>query len=121
MLKYVVKRILSLVPVLIGVAFIVFSLLYFTPGDPARMVLGDMATEEAIEAFRETEGLNDPFIVQFGRYLYKAVTNADIGRSYMTKRPVTSEIMTVFPATLKLAAFSMFIAIILGIPFGIIS
>lgn len=121
MLKYIFKRIISLIPVLIGVAFIVFSLLYFTPGDPARMVLGDMATEEALQAFRETEGLNDPFIVQFGRYLYKATTQADIGRSYVTKRPVTNEITTVFPATLKLAAFSMFLAVIFGIPFGIIS
>jgi peptide/nickel transport system permease protein len=121
MFKYILKRIVSMIPVIIGVAFIVFTLLYITPGDPARMTLGDLATDEAIEDFREENGLNDPFLVQFGHYLYKAAFKGDIGRSYVTKRPVTQEIMSAFPATLKLAAFSMFLAILMGIPFGIIS
>lgn len=121
MLKYIFKRILFLIPVIIGVAFIVFSLLYFTPGDPARMVLGDMATEESLNEFREKEGLNDPFFVQFGNYIWKAITQGDIGRSYITKRPVAVEVMTAFPYTLKLAAFAMIIALIFGVPFGIIS
>jgi len=121
MLKYILKRILSMIPVIIGVAFIVFTLLYITPGDPARMALGDMATEEAIQSFREQNGLNDPFIVQFGHYIFNAVTRGDIGRSYVTRRPVSQEILTAFPVTLKLAALSMFIAILIGIPFGIIS
>ncbi|MBR1418539.1 MAG: ABC transporter permease, partial [Synergistaceae bacterium] len=73
MIRYIIRRILFLIPVLIGVAFCVFTLLYFTPGDPARMVLGDLATPEAIQEFRDKEGLNDPFLVQFGNYLYKAV------------------------------------------------
>ena len=60
MLKYIFRRILMLIPVLLGVAFCVFTLLYFTPGDPARMVLGDLATDEAIKEFRDKEGLNDP-------------------------------------------------------------
>jgi peptide/nickel transport system permease protein len=121
MLKYILKRILSMIPVIIGVAFIVFTLLYITPGDPARMALGDMATDEAIQSFREQNGLNDPFIVQFGHYIFNAVTKGDIGRSYVTRRPVSQEILTAFPVTLKLAALSMFIAILIGIPFGIIS
>ncbi len=74
MLKYIVKRVFSLIPVLLGVAFIVFTLLYLTPGDPARIVLGEQATEEALHEFREKEGLNDPFLVQFGNYVWKAVT-----------------------------------------------
>lgn len=110
-----------LVPVLHGVAFCVFTLLYFTPGDPARMVLGDLATDEAIKEFRDKEGLNDPFLVQFGNYVYKAVFKGDIGRSYSSKRPVMQEILTAFPYTLKLSAFAMIIAIIIGIPCGIIS
>lgn len=121
MLKYILRRIVFLIPVIIGVAFIVFSLLYFTPGDPARMVLGDMATEDAVQEFREKQGLNDPFFVQFGNYLWKAFFEGDIGRSYITKRPVTTEVMTAFPYTLKLAACAMVIALIFGIPFGIIS
>ncbi|HPF85828.1 MAG TPA: ABC transporter permease, partial [Aminivibrio sp.] len=60
MFKYIARRILFLLPVLVGVSFIVFSLLYITPGDPARMVLGDQATEEAVQEFRNKEGLNDP-------------------------------------------------------------
>ena len=110
-----------LIPVLLGVEFCVFTLLYFTPGDPARMVLGDLATDEAIKEFRDKEGLNDPFLVQFGNYVYKAVVHGDIGRSYSSKRPVMQEILTAFPYTLKLSAFAMIIAIIIGIPCGIIS
>jgi len=119
--KYIFRRILSLVPVLIGVSFIVFTLLYLTPGDPARMALGDQATEEAVQEFRNKEGLNDPCLVQFSRYIYKAAFHGDIGRSYVTKRPVTDEITATFPATLKLSALAVTIAILLGIPFGIIS
>ncbi len=121
MITYIFRRVVSLIPVLIGVAFIVFSLLFFTPGDPARMVLGDLATEEAVQEFRDKQGLNDPFFLQFGRYLYKAAFQGDIGRSYVTKRPVSAEIMAAFPSTIKLAAFSMAIAVVLGIPCGIIS
>ena len=121
MIRYIIRRILFLIPVLIGVAFCVFTLLYLTPGDPARMVLGDMATEEAIEEFRVKEGLDKPFLAQFGNYLYKAVRYGDIGRSYITKRPVMQEIMAAFPATLKLSAFAIVIAIAIGLPCGILS
>ena len=121
MLRYILRRVLFLIPVLLGVAFCVFTLLYLTPGDPARMVLGDLATDEAIKEFRDKEGLNDPFLVQFGNYVYKAVVHGDIGRSYSTKRPVMTEILTAFPYTLKLSAFAMIIAILIGIPCGIIS
>ncbi len=121
MFKYILRRIFFLIPVLLGVAFCVFTLLYITPGDPARMVLGDLATDEAIKEFRDREGLNDPFLIQFWNYISKAVFKGDIGRSYSTKRPVMTEIMTAFPYTLKLSAFAMIIAIIIGIPCGIIS
>lgn len=121
MLRYVLRRILFLIPVFLGVTFCVFTLLYLTPGDPARMVLGDLATEKAVQEFRDKEGLNDPFLMQFGNYVYKAVTKGDIGRSYITKRPVMEEILTAFPYTIKLSALSMLIAILVGIPCGILS
>jgi peptide/nickel transport system permease protein len=121
MIIYIIRRIFFLIPVLIGVAFCVFTLLYLTPGDPARMVLGEMATEGAIREFRAKEGLDKPFLIQFGNYIYKAVTQGDIGRSYITKRPVMNEIMAAFPATLKLAAFAIIIAILVGLPCGILS
>ncbi|MCF4151098.1 ABC transporter permease [Dethiosulfovibrio sp. F2B] len=121
MFKYIFKRVLMLVPVLIGVTFIVFSMLYITPGDPARMVLGEQAPQESVDELRQEMGLNDPFFVQFGRYVYKAVVHGDIGRSYITKRPVVQEIWAAFPVTLKLSAMAMIIAMIVGIPCGIVS
>ncbi|MCF4113167.1 MULTISPECIES: nickel ABC transporter permease [Dethiosulfovibrio] len=121
MFKYIFKRVLMLVPVLIGVTFIVFSMLYITPGDPARMVLGEQAPQESVDELRQEMGLNDPFFVQFGRYVYKAVVHGDIGRSYITKRPVVQEIWAAFPVTLKLSAIAMVIAMIVGIPCGIVS
>ena len=121
MLRYIVRRVLFLIPVLLGVAFCVFTLLYLTPGDPARMVLGDLATEDAVQEFRNREGLNDPFLVQFGNYVWKAVTKGDIGRSYITKRSVAQEVLAAFPATLKLSALAMLIAILVGLPCGILS
>ncbi len=121
MLRYIVRRVLFLIPVLLGVAFCVFTLLYLTPGDPARMILGDLATEDAVQEFRNREGLNDPFLVQFGNYIWKAVTKGDIGRSYVTKRSVAQEVLAAFPATLELSALAMVIAILVGLPCGILS
>jgi peptide/nickel transport system permease protein len=121
LIKYIVKRVLYLIPVLVGVALIVFTLLYITPGDPARMMLGERASEDALRQFRAEQGLDKPFFIQFGNFLFKAVTKGDVGRSYITKRPVTEEIIEAFPQTLKLAGFSMIIALCVGIPFGIIS
>ena len=121
MLRYIFRRVLFLIPVLVGVAFCVFLLLYLTPGDPAKMVLGDLATEQAIQEFREKEVLNDPFWIRFGKYIYKAVVKGDIGRSYSSKTPVMKELMAAFPATIKLSGFAMIIAVIIGLPCGIIS
>lgn len=121
MLKYILRRIMLLIPVLLGVSLVIFTMLYITPGDPARMALGEQASEEAVQKFRQEEGLNDPFLVQYGNYLKKAVFEGDLGKSYSTKRPVVDEILNVFPSTLILTFLSMIIAIILGIPFGIVS
>lgn len=121
MIKYIIKRLLYLLPVLFGVSFIVFTLLYITPGDPAKMMLGEQADGQAIESLREELGLDEPFLVQYGKYITKIVTKGDIGTSYSTKRPVLSEILEVFPNTVKLALASTVIAIIIGILFGIIS
>jgi peptide/nickel transport system permease protein len=85
------------------------------------MMLGERAGEEALRQFRAEQGLDRPFFAQFGGFLLKAVTRGDVGNSYITKRPVTEEILEAFPQTLKLAGFSMLIALLVGIPFGIIS
>ncbi len=119
--KYVLRRVMLLIPVIIGVTFIIFTMMYLTPGDPARILLGETASAEAVAKLRDDLGLDDPYLVQFGRYVKNAVVHQDIGRSYATKRPVTQEVISRFPTTLKLASFSILIAVIIGIPVGIIS
>lgn len=118
--RYIFRRLLMLIPVMLGVVFIVFTMMYFTPGDPAKIMLGEQAPEEAVQALREELGLNDPYLVQFFNYVKNALSG-DIGRSYKTSRPVSEEILTRFPATLKLAALGVIVAVAIGIPLGIIS
>ncbi|NLW39491.1 MAG: ABC transporter permease [Tissierellia bacterium] len=121
MIKYIARRLLMLIPVLLGVTFIVFTMMYITPGDPARLVLGESAPEEAVEALREEMGLNDPFLVQYFNYMKNLIVHRDLGISYVTRQPVMQEIVAAFPSTLKLAGSAVLFAIILGIPIGIIS
>ncbi len=121
MLKYILKRILFLIPIMLGVSFIVFGLLYMTPGDPARNALGPSAPESAVIELREEMGLNDPFLVQYGRYLKNIVTKGDLGTSYISKAPVTKEIMSRAGSTVRLAFLAITFAVILGVPIGILS
>lgn len=118
--KYVFKRLLMLIPVVIGVSFMVFFIMSLAPGDTARMILGEDAPEEALEAFREEQGLNDPVLVQYGNYMIKLV-QGDLGESYKTGRPVFTEIFSRFPDTLRLAFWGMIFAVVLSIPIGIVS
>ncbi len=119
--KFVLNRILMMLPVLLGVSLVVFSMMYFTPGDPARMILGETASETEVRELREEMGLNDPFLLQYGRYLKKAVFEGDLGTSYVTGRPVVTEIVARFPTTMLLAVLSVFISVLIGIPTGIVS
>lgn len=121
LIRYVLRRIFFLIPVLFGVTFIVFTLLYITPGDPAKLILGEQAPPEAVQAMREEMGLDQPYLIQYYNYVKKAVLQQDIGRSYVTNRPVMQEILGVFPATFTLATSAMLVAILIGIPIGIIS
>ncbi len=121
MLKYIGRRILLLLPVLIGVSFIVFTLMYITPGDPAAIQLGEQATEEQILQLREQMGLDDPFIVQYVRFAKNLFTELDFGRSYNTGASVFAELASRFPTTLTLAATGVLVAVLIGIPTGIIS
>lgn len=118
--KYIFKRLLMLIPVVIGVSFMVFFIMSLAPGDTARMILGEDAPEEALEEFREEQGLNDPVLVQYGNYMIKLV-KGDLGESYKTGRPVRTEIFSRFPDTLRLAFWGMVFAVVLSIPIGIIS
>lgn len=120
MLKYIGKRLLFMIPVIVGISFILFTIMDLTPGDPARALLGEYATQEQVDQLREEMGLNDNFFVRYGRYLADAVTG-DFGNSYRTNIPVTEEIAARFPATMKLAFSAILISVLLGIPVGIVS
>lgn len=120
MYKYVMKRLLLLIPILLGVVLIVFTIMNMTPGDPGRQLLGMSASQEAVDALNESLGYNDPFLVRLFNYL-KSLLRLDFGNSYRTNQPVFEEIMTRFPVTLKLAVGSMIMTVLIGIPLGVLS
>ncbi|MEN6463108.1 MAG: ABC transporter permease [Syntrophomonas sp.] len=120
MLKYILKRILMLIPVLIGVSIIVFLIMRVFSPDPAPIVLGQHATQQAAEAWRQANGLNDPLYLQYFHFLTGALSG-DMGTSYYTKLPVTQEILARFPATIELAITAIIIASFFGIFIGVIS
>ena len=108
-----------MLPVLIGVILIIFTLMYITPGDPASILLGEQARPEALAALRLEMGLDDPFLVQFVNYIAR-VAQLDFGTSYVTKRPVFIEIYDRFYSTMMLAGLSSILSVIIGIPMGIL-
>ena len=101
-------------------SIVVFFMVRAIPGDPAQILLGQLATQEQVEQLREQMGLDKPVIVQYGLFLKDAV-RGDLGTSIVTGRPVSTELLTRFPATLELTAFAMFIAILVGVPVGVMS
>ena len=120
MVKYIIKRLIALIPVLLGVTLIVFTLLYFSPGDPALVILGDEATPEAIDQIHEELGWNDPFIVRYLNYV-KDLFHGELGLSYLNGRPVSELFADRLPKTLTLACSSALVAVILGVSFGVIA
>lgn len=123
MYKYVLKRLLLMIPILLGVSLIGYFLLYISPGDAVDAIAaqGGSYTEEQKDAMREELGLNDPFFIQYLNYLKGIVFHFDFGTSYTTNRSVTSEILTAFPTTLLLSCLGILVAVMVGIPAGIIS
>ena len=121
MWKYILKRLLMMIPVLLDVLFLVFMLNEMSPGDPATQLVGENASTEALEAAREELGLNKPPIERFIDYAVGVVTRLDLGKSYSSRCPVRDEILERFPTTALLAALSMLLAIAIGLPSGIIS
>lgn len=119
MIKYVIKRILQMIPILIGVSLLVFFMLSFSPGDPARLALGMNAKPEQIETFNRENGLDQPIPVQYFNYMKKLVTG-NLGTSYTTKQSVASMIAVRLPATCILAFGSLFFTYLLSIPLGIL-
>jgi peptide/nickel transport system permease protein len=120
MLKYIGKRILMMIPVMIGISLIIFSIMELTPGDPVTLMLGEGASTEAVSALREEMGLNDNFIIKYVRYIKDALMG-DFGISYRNKVPVVNEIASRFPNTLKLTFLGVTLSVLIGVPVGIIS
>ena len=121
MLGYIVKRILVTIPILFGVVFMVFSIMQFTPGDPATVMLGINAEPWQIEALNKELGLDQPFFTRFFNYVKGIVTEFDFGDSYRTRQPVVDEVLTRFPTTLKLTIISIVLSSAIGISLGILS
>ena len=118
--KYVLKRILMMIPIILGITFIVYFILALTPGDPAKMILGQGATQEQIEVMREQMGLNDPVVVRYLKYMW-GVLHGDFGTSYSTREPVFAMVLSRFPYTFKLAVLSMIVTVAISIPLGVYS
>jgi len=120
MLRFVARRLALTIPVLLGVATLVFSLIHFIPGDPAQSMLGDAAPQSEVAALRQQLGLDRPLVEQYARFVLGLV-KGDLGVSLRTGTPVATQIAERFPATLELAIAAMFIAICLALPLGILA
>lgn len=120
MLSYIGRRLLQLIPVLLGMTFIVFLIIRAIPGDPAQVILGQQATAEAVKALRESLGLDNPWYVQYFQYLGELL-RGDLGTSMRTREAISTEIWPYLAATIELAFCAMVLAIVIGVNAGIIS
>jgi len=120
MAMYVVRRLLMLIPILLGVTFLTFAIAQVTPGDPVVLMLGNYATPERVAEMREELGFNDPFLVQYGRYVWNAL-QGDLGKSIRGQTPVLDEILARFPSTLELTVAAMLLAIVGGVGAGVVA
>lgn len=116
MAQYILRRLILAIPVILGVTFFAYAMLLAT-GDPTSAIAGEHATPELRAAIREKLGLDDPLLVQYGRFLGR-VLQGDLGESIFTRSPVTNELALFFPATIELALASLVIAVLVGIPLG---
>ncbi len=120
MALYVFRRLLMLLPILVGVSLLAFAILHVTPGDPAVMMLGQFATPDRIAGLRQELGLDDPLPVQYGRYVWRAL-HGDLGRSFRSQRPVIQEILDRFPSTIQLTLTALFLSVIAGVSTGVLA
>ena len=119
MWRYIVKRLFWLLITVICVALLIFTVMWFVPGDPARLILGTEASAADIAALRDRMGLNDPFLVQMGRYMRDTFLRFDLGTSYTYKVPVIQEFAVRLPRTLLLGLASIVLNMVIGVPLGI--
>lgn len=114
------QRCWGLILVVAGVCIITFIISHLIPGDPARLLAGDRASDEIVQGIRQQLGLDQPLYIQFGRYV-EALAHGDLGTSIRTGRPVVEDLKAFFPATLELAFCSLLLALVIGVPLGILS
>jgi len=119
--RYVLKRILILIPIIMSITFVVYGLMSLAPGDPGTAMLGAGAPEEQVAAFNESVGFNRPFIVKYGDFLYNMLFKMDLGTSYRTRQPIIDEIKARLPISFKLAFSATLLAASIGIPVGVLS
>ena len=116
--KYLIRRLLSVIPVVFGVVLLTFLLIHLVPGDPVEVMLGESASVADSAALRDELGLNQPLIVQFGQYINN-LAHGDLGKSIHTKTPISELIQARYPATVKLAIVALAIGLMIGVPMGI--
>ena len=121
MYRYILRRLLLLVPTLFGVILIVFVILSVLPGNPGRIILGIQAKQEAVDMFNHEFGLDQPVATRFIHYVTSIVTRFDFGLSYRTRKPVIDDIITRLPQTVTIAAYSVLAVVLLGVPLGVLS
>lgn len=121
MLKYIGKRLLWMIPIILGVTILVFTMMTFVPGKPEEIILGATATEADLAAMRESLGLNRPFLVRLGTYMSDVFLHFNLGKSYITSISVATSIAECMPRTLMLTFATLFIAYCIGIPLGIMA
>src|SRR5947209_5911726 len=117
---YTLRRLLMLIPILVGVGLITFLAIHLAPGNPVDQILADNANREAAENMRQQLGLNDPLPVQYVRW-FGGVLHGDFGRSLLTNVPVREEIMSRVPSTVQLALAGLFVSVALGVPLGLLA
>src|ERR671935_515166 len=120
MASYILRRILSTLPVMAIVALLVFSLLYITPGDPAAVIAGDQASPADVERIRQGLGLDRPFLIQFGSWLWR-ILHGDLGTSIFTNLPVAALIAQRIEPTLSLMAITLVFAVVVAVPAGVVA
>lgn len=121
MYRYIVKRILFLIPTILGVAFIIYFVLNLTPGNPGRSILGANASQEAVDQLNEELGYNDPLLVKYVNYMKRLILEGDFGTSYFTKQPVMNEVLPRFWVTLQLSIIGIIISTLVGVPLGMLT
>lgn len=117
--KYIIKRLLWMIPVILGVAILIFTIMYFTPGDPGTIILGNGASQEDIAAYNAMLGLDRPFFVQLLDYLKNLFLKFELGVSWVNNKSVTEDLLRRLPLTAMIAFFSCILQVIIGIPLGI--